>query len=224
MPHYLSSEDLVEILSRLNDTDDAFDAFDHEDAFAAGCPPQNDDGNQVPQTVVRDTMPSQTQGIRDHYPASCRTDSTATVLVDKDAVTATATPTRDYILYHVNSNYEGDAEPLTEYAIAALNNDLRDKSYSGNVDEWVRDNVDEWARGRSQFPPSDPVDLNMSVFRSPRTRTDSTVGSSWTIVSSTTPSSSQTEHMADVICAAGLQFADVPAFPMGPTLLDKDLI
>ncbi|KAI0192956.1 hypothetical protein EV127DRAFT_27721 [Xylaria flabelliformis] len=212
MSHYLSSEDQMEILSGLDNTDEA---FNYEDAFTAGRPPQYNDSNHVPQTVVQDLMPSQMQGIRDYYPASCRTDSTATVLADKDTVTATA-PTRDYVLYHVNRNYEGDAEPLTEYAIAALNNDFNNRSYGGNVDEWVR--------GRSQFPPSDPVDLSMSVFRSPRTRTDSTVGSSWTMVSSMTPSSSQTEHMADVICAAGLQFADVPAFPVGPTLLDKDLI
>ncbi|KAI0546797.1 hypothetical protein F4679DRAFT_401692 [Xylaria curta] len=216
MSHYLSSEDQVEILSRLDDTDDA---FGYEDAFTAGRPPQYNNSNQVPQTVGQDIIPSQMQGTIDHYPTSCRTESTATVLADKDTVaataTATATPTRDYILYHVNRNYEGDAEPLTEYAIAALNNDFHNRSYSGNVDEWVR--------GRSQFPPSDPVDLNMSVFRSPHTRTDSTVGSSWTIVSMTS-SSSRAEHMADVICAAGLQFADVPAFPMGPTLLDKDLI
>ncbi|TRX97948.1 hypothetical protein FHL15_001158 [Xylaria flabelliformis] len=151
MSHYLSSEDQVEVLSHLDNTDET---FDYDDAFTAGRPPQYNDSNHVPQTVVQDLMPSQMQGIRDHYPASCRTDSTATVLADKDAVTATA-PTRDYILYHVNRNYDGDAEPLTEYAIAALNNDFHNRSYSGNVDEWVR--------GRSQFPPSDPMDLNILV-------------------------------------------------------------
>ncbi|KAI1752056.1 hypothetical protein F4782DRAFT_167620 [Xylaria castorea] len=213
MSHQLPPEDQVEILSRLDNTDEE---FDYEDAFTPGRPPQYNDNNQVPQTVVQDLKLSQMQGTEDHYPASCRTDSTATVLADKAPPTATATPMREYIFYHVNRDYNGATEPLTEHAIAALDNDFRNGSYNGNVDEWARD--------RSQFPPSDPVDLNLSVFRSPRSRTDSTVGSSWTIVSSATPSSSQTEHMADDIRAAGLQFADVPASPMDPTLLDKDLM
>ncbi|KAI0460061.1 hypothetical protein F5B21DRAFT_128879 [Xylaria acuta] len=213
MSHRLPSEDQAEFLSGI---DNAGEEFDYQDAFTAGCPPQYHDSNQAPQTVVQDAMLSQMQGIRDHYPASCRTDSTATVLADKAVATATATQPRPHIFYHVNRDYNGAAEPLTEEAVAALNDDFRNGSYNGNVGEWVR--------GRSQFPPSDPVDLNLSVLRNPRTRTDSTLGSSWTVVSSTTPSGSQMEHVADVICAAGLQFADVPASPTGPTLLDEDFI
>ncbi|KAI8948010.1 hypothetical protein F4801DRAFT_485854 [Xylaria longipes] len=200
---------------RNNDTGEG---YDYEDAFTAGRPQYND--SNLPQTVVQDLMLLQMQGSSDHYPASCRTDSTATILADKAAATAAATsattPTRDYILYHVNRDYNGAVEQLTEQAVAALNNDFRNGSYNGNVGEWVRD--------RSQFPPSDPVDLNLSVLRSPPTRTDSTVGSSWTIISSATPSDSQEEYMADDICAAGGQFVDVPASPTGPTLSDEDCI
>ncbi|KAI0468736.1 hypothetical protein F4859DRAFT_201119 [Xylaria cf. heliscus] len=219
MSHHIPLNHQVDLLSRIND---AGEGLEYEDTFTADRPPQYNDSNQVPQTVDQDLTTSQMQSIRDDgYPASCRTDSTSTILLGQAAAGATVTPTRPYIDYHVNYDYsrvdDGSAEPLTEQAIAALNNDFRNGWYNGNVGEWVR--------GRSQFSPSDPVDLNLSELCSPRTITESTLGSSWTIVSLSTPHlSSQTEYGADVICAAGLQFADIPAFPMGPTLLDEDFI
>ncbi|KAH8165696.1 hypothetical protein CIB48_g2572 [Xylaria polymorpha] len=214
MSHYVPSDHQADFLSGISNAGEGFG----EDAFTADRPPQYNDSNRVPQTVVQDLMLSEMQDVGDHYPASCDTDSTATVLPPIAAATTatatTATPIRPHILYHVNRDYNGALEPLTEHAVAALNNDFRNGSYSGNVDEWVY--------GRSQCPPSDPEDLNMSVFRHPHTRTDSTLGSSWTVVSSSTPSGSQMEHVADCICAAGLQFADVPAFPMGHDHYDGD--
>ncbi|KAI0446700.1 hypothetical protein F4803DRAFT_448739 [Xylaria telfairii] len=212
MSHYVPSDDQVEFLSGISNTGEGFD----EDGFTAVRPPQYNDSNCVPQTDVQDLMLPEMQDAGHHYPASCDTDSTATILPGKAAATAAAAPTRSYIFYHLNRDYNGAVEPLTEHAVAALNDDFRNGSYNGNVGEWVN--------GRSQFPPKDPMDLNLSVFRHPRTRTASTLGSSWTIVSSTTPSGSQMEHVADDICAAGLQFADVPAFPMGHGLSDEDLI
>jgi hypothetical protein len=163
--------------------------------------------------------------IREDYPLSCNTDSTATIVAEKAGSTATiaASPqqVRKHILFHTNRDYNspGGVQPLTEGAIAAFDHDGTG-SYNGNIAAWVR--------GGRQSSPEDVVSVNMSLLRSPRTRTTtrtgSTLGSSWSMVSMATPSVSQVDYIAESICAAGLQFNDVPAGPTGPDLLDEDIV
>ncbi|KAK5630063.1 hypothetical protein RRF57_005778 [Xylaria bambusicola] len=148
---------------------------------------------------------SQLKEAAQHYPAS---DSTATVMADEVAgATQAALPRLDpvvpaYILFHVNRDYNGAVQPLTEGAVAALNHSC---TYSS---------VPEWVQGRSQFFPGDQLGLDMSellpsrIRTSTAARTGSTVESSCTMVSRSTLKSMKTWGSHEV-CAAGLQFADV---------------
>ncbi|KAI3322176.1 hypothetical protein HD806DRAFT_139641 [Xylariaceae sp. AK1471] len=163
--------------------------------------------------------------IKKAYPLSCHTSSTATITAEKAAATTNASlQVRKHVLFHTKRDYNGAGavQPLTEWALAALNDDFRMRSYNGNIAEWIR--------GGPQFSPEDMVSVNMSVLRSPRTRTmtmtctGSTLGSSWSVISMSTPSVSQVDRVAESICAAGLQFDDVPASPTSLDLLDEDVV
>ncbi|KAI0515195.1 hypothetical protein F5B22DRAFT_192195 [Xylaria bambusicola] len=160
--------------------------------------------------VITDQTPrrmasSQLEEAGQHYPAS---DSTATVMADEvAAATQAALPRLDpvvraHILFHVNRDYNGAVQPLTEGAVAALNHDY---AYSS---------VAEWVQGRSQFSPADQLGFDMSnmlpsrIRTSTAARTGSTVESSCTMVSRSTLKSTKTWG-AHTVCAAGQQFEDV---------------
>ncbi|KAI8631774.1 hypothetical protein F5Y19DRAFT_375854 [Xylariaceae sp. FL1651] len=236
MSQYISHNDQAHFLGKIGD-----EWVYIEDNFTASRPPQYNDENlpsmlpggpgSVPRTVVttgRSVCMSQFRGALNRYAPSNHTDSTATVMADSAAAATTATlhdyypclRPNDQLLFHVNRNYNGAEQPLTEQAMAAHNNNLGGGSYTGDVGEWVK--------GGPPFSPEDLVSVNVSVLRGPRTRTvtrtGSTAGSSWIFVSSTAPSVSQVDYTAESICAAGLQFDDVPASACitGPNLLDED--
>ncbi|TGJ88528.1 hypothetical protein E0Z10_g234 [Xylaria hypoxylon] len=239
MSNHMSPEERLELLSSISNTSGEF-----EGNFTATRPPQYNDSNQpsgrflhgglsaVPRTLVTMSQapqvptPSQLEDVGQHYPSS---DSTGTVMADEVAAAAAAAFSqprpgldpvpRMHILFHINRDYNGAVLPLTERAVAALNHDFAHGSGNGNVDEWIH--------GRSQFSPADQMDPSMSVLRHPRTRTvtrtGSTVASSWSAISSSTLRVSLMGHVADDVCATGLQFADV-SVPIGNHLLDEDLM
>ncbi|KAI3343147.1 hypothetical protein F4824DRAFT_494937 [Ustulina deusta] len=202
-----------------------------EDSFTAVRPPEYNNSDQpsrrslptgpsaAPQTGVTTSqapghiLSSQLDDAGQHYPAS---NSAATVTGAEVAAATQATLPRLHILFHTNRDYNSALQPLTERAVAALNHDVAHGSGNGNVGEWIH--------GRSQFSPTDPMGINMSVLRNPptgsATRTDSR--SSWSMISSSTLQPSQIENVADAVCATGQQFADVSA-PIGP-LLDEDCV
>ncbi|KAI0195460.1 hypothetical protein F4808DRAFT_330057 [Astrocystis sublimbata] len=187
---------------------------ENEDAFTASRPPQYNNSNQVPQTMMGDRSSPETDDVGAPYSALSHTDSTETVQAGN--ATSTPAPIRDHILHHINHDYDSEAVPLTEQAVATLDHALRNMSYGSDIGGW--------ARARLQFPPSDPADLSLSLLRNPRERPDSTVCSSLSKVSSNTPSGSQEEQVAELISGAGLHLADVPPIPTGPDLLDEDLM
>ncbi|KAI0408878.1 hypothetical protein F4802DRAFT_300805 [Xylaria palmicola] len=240
MSHYMPPKDEASFLSHIIETDEDFG----EETYTASRPPQYNNSNQapgralpsapgaVPRTVLTtaaslaDLALSQTSDARGRYPPSSYTESTGTVVANGASAVAGAAVTggtpglRLDLLFHINRDYNGAVQPLTERAVAALNHDFGQGPFNGNVAEWVR--------CRLHYPPSDPMDLSPYTLCHPRTwtvaRTGSTVGSSWSMVSSTVLSLSQVGHVADDICAAGWQFDEVPAWPAGPAILDEDLI
>ncbi|KAI0970207.1 hypothetical protein F4678DRAFT_132875 [Xylaria arbuscula] len=173
----------------------------------------------TPQTVITPshTPGQQLEGAGQHYPAS---DSSATVRADEVASVTQALfqpVPRMHILFHLDRDYDGGAQPLTKRAIAALNYDFAHGSGNSNVEEWIH--------GRSQFSSTDSAGINMSILRSPRTETETRTGSqsSFSMVSSSTVRPSQMEHVDVTLRAAGLQFADVSA-PVTRQLLDEDCV
>ncbi|KAJ2977070.1 hypothetical protein NUW58_g7921 [Xylaria curta] len=133
--------------SHINDAGAEFeeDAYFAEDTFTAGRPPQYNDNNQPPESMVpgaqgvvprddavttQDRDPSHIPGIAENYPASCHTDSTTTLIADEAPAMTATTPTqacpgpRADILFLINRDYNVAVQPLTEGALAALNMDF----------------------------------------------------------------------------------------------------
>jgi hypothetical protein len=233
MSYHISPQDQFELLSRFSDySDDEIS----EGNFTPARPSQYNDQNQsrtlpsTPSAVPRNlTMANeelvvlllQTLGGRYRYTPSYNTESMATVTVDEAAATAAPTGLREHLLFHLNRDYDGAVQPLTERAIAALNDNFGTGSYNGNIGDWIL--------GGPQPSPADLMSVNVSVLRSPPTQAmtrtgSSAVGSSWTVVSMSTPTVSQVDHTADSVCAVGLQFDNVAAHPNGPGLLDEDFV
>ncbi|KAI1366730.1 hypothetical protein F5Y08DRAFT_117304 [Xylaria arbuscula] len=214
------------------------DAGDFEDNYTVVRPPQfklstqpfgessSSGPSAIPQAAITTAqrpghlMSSHSGDAVQHYPSS---DSTATARADAVAAATQASiprlqsgdvPTiRADILYQVNRDYDTFAQPsLTEGAVAALDHDYTHRS------------VSEWVHGRSQFSPAEQMERSMSEFpvgarTQTATRTGSTVGSSWSLVSLSTLS--QMGYAVDYICGTGVQFADVSA-PAGNLLLEED--
>ncbi|KAI1307739.1 hypothetical protein F5Y03DRAFT_114904 [Xylaria venustula] len=235
MSNLMFSKDQLDLLSAVGEA-----GGNDEGNYTTAHPPPYNDNNQpsgrslpsgpsaTPQTVMStsQTPGQQLEGAGQHYPAS---DSSATVRPDEVASVTQALQDslpqhgflyelvpRMHILFHLDRDYNGGAQPLTERAIAALNYDFAHGSSNSNVEQWIH--------GRSQFS-SDPAGINMSILRSPRTETESRTGSksSFSMVSSSTVQPSQMEHVNFTVCAAGLQFADVSA-PAARQLLDEDCV
>ncbi|CAJ2501179.1 Uu.00g040320.m01.CDS01 [Anthostomella pinea] len=143
-----------------------------------------------------------------HSSPSCYTESTVTVTGD------TAVPRGD-LLYFINRDYDGAAQPLTQHAIEALNHTYNTGAYTGDIREWVHG---------GQFAGHEQTELSasMMVTKGPRSHaTTQTTGSSWTIVSSV-PSRSHDDRTADAVCATGCKFDDIAAHPSGSSILDED--
>ncbi|KAI0818337.1 hypothetical protein GGR55DRAFT_71260 [Xylaria sp. FL0064] len=235
MSSHVSPKDQSDFLSVIGETNGDF-----EDNYTAVRPPQYNVSN-LPSGVSFPSSPSVPSGTPDnivtagqatgrpmssqledagqHYPAS---NSTATVTADEVAAATLATqaiqapgtgPTpRMHIFFHINRDYSGAVQPLTEHAVAALDHDFAHGSVNGYFAEWIRD--------RSQFPPAG---RNISIPQKYRTETATRTGSdsSWSIISRSTIGSMQMEPWADAVCATGMQFAEVSA-PNRRGLLDEN--
>ncbi|KAI1428164.1 hypothetical protein F5Y12DRAFT_78371 [Xylaria sp. FL1777] len=239
MSSHIFARDQLDSLSVIGDADGEF-----EDNYTAVRPPQYKDSNQpagmplpsgpsaTPQTVVTTSQApghlasSQLEDAGQHYPAS---NSTATVRADEVAAatqafhathpqlpSSTGPAVRTDLFFYVNCGYDGGVQPLTEEAVAAHNYNSAHGSGNGTIIEWIH--------GRSQFSPAYPMGI-VSALQKPQTSTVIRTGSksSWSIISSSTLQPSQVEHVAEAVCATGLQFSDVSA-PIGRQLLDEDFI
>ncbi|KAI1261777.1 hypothetical protein F5Y18DRAFT_430804 [Xylariaceae sp. FL1019] len=166
------------------------------------------------------------RGVDPRSDVASHTESTVTITADQaEATVAAAVPRnlspysiiprgpRSHVVWHATRDYNGTLQPLTEYAIAALNHSF-EESY-GDVKQWV-DN-------QRSFSLEEPMtaDLSMLDTRSNVTTcTESTAGfSSWTVVSST--DDAMPSHMDDDLRNAGAEFDDVPACT-NLDLMDED--
>ncbi|KAI1124709.1 hypothetical protein F5Y10DRAFT_24103 [Nemania abortiva] len=201
---------------------DADEGFS-EGSFTPTRPPQYNDSNQPPKRTA--------SSLEEGHSGSGRTATTPTIVgVGNETTPATIHTTneasvpnqspvlRAHILYHVNRDYDGAMQPLTERAVAALNNQVANETWNSNLGEWMG--------GGSHFWPASPTDINMSVLGRPQASTVAGTGTgsgpSWTIVPEPMLPASQAEHVGEVVSAAGDQFAQVSACPKGDGLLDED--
>ncbi|KAI1333103.1 hypothetical protein F5Y16DRAFT_3499 [Xylariaceae sp. FL0255] len=119
-----------------------------------------------------------------------------------------------HILHYLSHNYDAASAltGLTEHAIAAHDHHAAMCTYPSHVGEWVR----------SQRPHEDDMSVDISIVGGPRTVTpyaESTLSSSWTIVSMSATSVSPADSTDNDVCAAGFQFEGV----LYPRNLDLDM-
>ncbi|KAI1176210.1 hypothetical protein F4777DRAFT_578259 [Nemania sp. FL0916] len=125
---------------------------------------------------------------------------------------------RSYLEYYLNLEYNGAVQPLTEHALAALNDDFERHTWNGNIDAWVESQP-------PQFSSSSPMERTVSILRTRRSPTAVRTGSRSSRATRPPPSlpHPRVEHVADFVSGAGFLFDDVAACPTGVALLDEDL-
>jgi len=235
MSQHTSSSAQSEFLSRMSDWEDVFG----EGYFTADRPPQYNNTNlpsslpvpasgtnAVPRTLPDTGLEYAFAQIHNQYAQSWHTNSSATVTADQAAATAASAavsiPLRRHLGFYINRDYYGDIQQpqqLTESAVEALNNEIAMSSYPAFVTDWISDSP-------HHTRPADVTSVDVSLRRNPRTEsaqhTTSTVGSSWTVVSTSAQLHHHASELEHNVCAAGLQFLDVAAPREGPLIVDED--